>query len=214
VKICFREETIEELVFNELSLIKLTDEEHEYARQQIRKYRADWAKHHVELKQSLQLKLSQNKELLNRLIDAFLERLVEKEAFETKKADLLMQQKAIDDQLASTSSGEPNILDHLEKIFELSFDAYSLYKTGFQDEKRWLLETLTSNRQVIQKELVFTLAFPFREIAERSKSSCGAPQRATLRTMDHLVARLLAYLKENPAPRLERETDSEFSVAA
>jgi site-specific DNA recombinase len=214
VRVCFREETIEEIVFHQLSLIKLSEREYEYTKQVITKHREDSRNHDVELMQSLQLKLSQNKELLNRLIDAFLERLVDKQAFEARKADLLMQQRTIEDQLASYSTGKAPILDQLEKIFELAFDAYSLYKTGFQDEKRWLLETLTSNRQVIQKELVFTLAFPFREIAERSKSSCGAPQRATLRTLDQLIARLLAYLKENPAPRLERETDPGLSVAA
>ena len=32
--------------------------------------------------------------------------------------------------------------------------------------------------------------------------------------MDHLVTRLLAYLKENPVLRLERETDSGLSVVA
>jgi hypothetical protein len=131
--------------------------------------------------------------------------------FETRKADLLMQQKTIEEELARSSDSEAQSLEYLEKIFELSFDAYSLYQTGFQDEKRWLLETLTSNRQVIQK-LVITLAFPFREIAERSKTSCSAPQRATLRTMDQLIAGLMTYLKENPAPRLERETDPGLRV--
>src|SRR5262249_20973293 len=135
LRICFREETVEELVLYQLSLIKLSQQEHEYAKQEIRKYRADWAKHHVELKHSLELRLSQNKELLNRLIDAFLERLIEKQVFEARKADLLLQQKTIEDELARSSDGEAQILDHLEKIFELSFDAYSLYKTGFQDEK-------------------------------------------------------------------------------
>ncbi|HEY6803875.1 MAG TPA: recombinase family protein [Pyrinomonadaceae bacterium] len=199
-KVSVREEAVEEEVLRLLGSIRLSPEEHGYLKEATRRLRADSGRHEAERRQALQLGLDQGKGALNRLVDAFLERLIDKETFEGRKADLLMRQKDLEEELADASrDGGASVLARLESVFELAFDAYSLYETSIESEKRDLVETLTSNRQVSLKELAFTLDFPFRMIAERAISSRGAPQRARFRTLDCLASELLACLKQNPA---------------
>lgn len=51
------------------------------------------------------------------------------------------------------------------------------YRMANVEEKRELLQIVTSNRRVNGKNLEFELSIPFREIARRHESANGAPTR-------------------------------------
>jgi len=79
----------------------------------------------------------------------------------------------------------------LAKILELAESAYQTYESAFPPERRELVETVTSNREVTGKTLEVTLDLPFSLIAERWKSSNGGPCRDVPRTWNGLLDRLL-----------------------
>ena len=136
---------------------------------------------------------------MNGEIEAFLMGNDSKDIFEMRKSALLMEQQETKNQLEELGQGEQDVAAHVLKILELASSAYLSYKTGFPDEKRKLLQTLTSNRRVHGKSPEFTLSFPFREVANRHKKSYGGPQRYGPRTLMKLLKKLTTYCMENPS---------------
>jgi hypothetical protein len=65
------------------------------------------------------------------------------------------------------------------------------YKLGLVEEKRDLLDTVTSNRMVSGKTPEIMLALPFDEIANRFERTSGGPSRSIPRTWNALIKRLL-----------------------
>jgi hypothetical protein len=59
------------------------------------------------------------------------------------------------------------------------------------DEKRDLVDSLTSNRLARGKTLEVTLALPFREIANRFQNTDGAPRRDIRRIWNRLFKHLI-----------------------
>lgn len=92
--------------------------------------------------------------------------------------------------------------DRMQVFLELAGSAYLLYQTAIPEEKRDLLMTLTSNRQVVAKNVGITLAEPFRSIAERQKTSNGAPCWDIPRTISQLLGTLVKFCS-NVEPRKE-----------
>ena len=65
---------------------------------------------------------------------------------------------------------------------ELSGRAYNLYYSGMNEEKRDLLEDITSNLVIDGKKVDLTLVPPFEMVAKRSNFTYGGPQRGIHRT--------------------------------
>lgn len=64
------------------------------------------------------------------------------------------------------------------------------YNSGTVEEKRDLLDALTSDRIIDGKFPMIVLSLPFRAIAERPKGGDGVPRRATRLTWKPLLLRL------------------------
>ena len=69
---------------------------------------------------------------------------------------------------------------------------------GLDDEKRQLLQILTSNRSVDGKVPMFVLSSPFNEVAKRFECSLGRPRREISLVWDELLPRLLETLSAVP----------------
>jgi len=211
---CVREDKIEDAFLSLLRLLQLNDIEIAQSRAFLAEYKTQWkAQRHAQA-EGLRLKAVQATDKLLRLTDAFIDRLIEKDLFETRKSSLLMEQREIEEQLERLDHREQDITDHVLKILELGSSSHLSYKTGFPEEKRELLQTLTSNRLVHGKTLEFTLAFPFREIANRQKNSYGGPRRDVPRTLMKLLKKLTTYCIENPALLLPAKLDNEYRTTA
>jgi site-specific DNA recombinase len=211
-KSCVREETVEEEVLQRFSLLRLNERERAYAIQKIGGLKEDWSKQREGLTQALRLRLGQLNERLARLTDAYIDRVIEKDIFEDRKTALLMERKDTDEKLIQLNRESQTVPDQVAKFLELAGGAYSLYKSGFPDEKRDLLKTITSNRHVEGKNVEFMLALPFNELANRSENTNGSPYRDTPRTLDRVLSKLIIYFKQNPASHLELSQPSEKST--
>jgi len=80
------------------------------------------------------------------------------------------------------------------EFLELAGSAYNRYDLGFVEEKRDLVRIVTSNRIVQGKSVELMLLEPFQVLANRPKTSYGAPYRDRPRT---LMKKLLTWIEGN-----------------
>src|SRR5215813_901351 len=197
---CVREETVEHAVLEKLSGIQLTEKERAYLLQGIANLKENWNKEQEDQTNALRLRLAQIQDRSERLTDAYIDRLIEKELFDQRNTVLLMERKELEEKLANAKENGKSILDRIAEMVELAGSAYFQYKTAPPEEKRDLLKILTSNREVNGKNVELRLAIPFCDIANRPKISNSAPYRDVGRTFDGLLQRLLEHFKLNTAP--------------
>ncbi len=189
-----REEVMETAVLQRFEEIGLSDDERRYIECELRKFKEEDANHQEEAIAALRLKLGQIEERLNRLTDAYIDRVLEKDAFEARKNALLMERKDLEENLAGWSSGGRLASEELAHFLERARGAYSAYKVGNVDEKRELVDSLTSNRILNGKLPEITLAFPLQEVANRFQNAGGGPRRDIPRTWTRLLPLLLKLL--------------------
>lgn len=170
---CVREETVETAVLSALAQLQFSEEESAYLRQQVSRLKADWETARETELRAVTLNLDRLRDRLGRLTDAYIDRLIEKDIFEERKKALLMQKKGLEEQLEKLQDDKGSTPDRLAEMFELAGSAYLSYKTASAEEKRELLQIVSSNRLVDEKNVVVTLKIPFREIANRSQNTNG-----------------------------------------
>jgi hypothetical protein len=149
---------------------------------------------------STRVQLGHLRERIDRLTDAYIDRMIEKDTFESRKATLLMEQKTLEEKIGQPKSA---VLDRLTKFLELAGDAHLLYQTALPEERRELLKVVTSNRAVSGKNIAITLRVPFREVADRYISSNGRPYRGRHRTLETLLHKLITWFAANPTESSE-----------
>lgn len=201
-----REEVVEEAVLQRLAELKFSDDERRYIDRELKKFREDDAKHQEDAIAALRLTLGQLEDRLNRLADAYIDRMIDKDAFAVRKNALLMERKDAEERLGLWSSGNTRVSEELAYFLERASGAYSAYKIANLYEKRELVDSLTSNRLLKGKLPEITLAFPFQEVADRFKDSDGGPSRDVPRTWSRLFPLLLNLIK--------RKQKSQETVAA
>src|ERR1039457_2840386 len=144
---------------------------------------------------ALTLQLAQIEDRLNRLTDAYIDRLIEKDLFEQRKSALLVGRTDVEQRLAEWKNGKRNPADELLLFLERADSAYLAYKLGLAEEKRDLLDSVTSNRLVSGKTPEIMLALPFNEVANRFECTSGGPRRSIPRTWNALINRLLKMVR-------------------
>ena len=147
---------------------------------------------------ALNLRLSQIDDRIGRLTDAYIDRLIEQELFEARKKTLLSERLDLQSQIASWQGGKRDASEEVAKFIERADGACLAYNNGTVEEKRDLLDALTSDRLIDGKIPVIVLSLPFRAIAERPKRADGGPRRATHRIWKPLLSRLTHNLDHAP----------------
>ena len=155
---------------------------------------------------SLRLQLGQIDERLNRLTDAYIDRVIEKDLFEQRKTAILAERLKTKETLASWESGNRDAANELLEILEQADTAYSSYKVGIVPEKREMVDSLTSNRLLNGKILEVSLNSPFDAIANRVTKQDGSPRRDIHRTWRPLLPILLRLI--------EHKNEAQEKVAA
>src|SRR5262249_4953668 len=196
---CIREEKIEEEALLKFSHLQFNEQEIAYLKEHTAKLKDNWEKEKESQINALSLRLNQIQDRIGRLTDAYIDRVIEKEIFEERKAALLLERKDLEEKMDQLKTGMLSIPDRLAEFLELAESAYLSYKTGFPEEKRDLLKILTSNREVDGKNVDMRLAIPFNEVAHRPKNLYSPPYRYIPRTWDRLLQRLLEHFKLNTA---------------
>lgn len=195
-----RQDDIEEDVLTALRPLLFSDDEKASLKEQVAHLQEGWDQDQKTQTAAWTMRLGQIQDRLARLTDAYIDGGIEKEIFEERKTALLMERKEIEEQLSHPNVRLP---DRVSQFLELAGDAYFLYEKGLPDEKRDLLQIVTSNRTVTGKSVELTLSEPFDAVAKRHESLYSGPYRDRPRTLDQLFADLWTWFKVNPAVSFE-----------
>jgi site-specific DNA recombinase len=195
-----REEAVEDSVSQTLAPLRFGDEERLSLFQKLDEVKADITKQWEAEKATIRLRQAKLRELMDRVTDAYLEHLIDKDTFESRKAGILMEQKAIEEKLAQPKQA---VAVQLQKFLELAMNAPDLYEKAFPDEKRELLTTLTSNRTASGKKIAITLKPAFQEVANRHQFVIGRPSQGRHRTLERLIQRLIESFTVDPVDSFE-----------
>jgi site-specific DNA recombinase len=196
-KTSIREDVVASLVEGKLRALTFSREEKDELLARIGELKASWVAQRAQECQQLTLQIDQLSERLNRTTDAYLEGVLDREAFEERKATLVTERRALTDRRADYEANRASIPDELQKFVELAGTAYSLYCGAITAKKRRLLRTVMSNCTINQKEVDIAWRIPFCYVAEREEITQSALKREIGRTSALLITRLLGYFAKN-----------------
>lgn len=191
-----REDDVDGQIARALDPLRFTDDELAYLKSRVARYKATWETERESALNAQRLRLSNLQDRLNRLTDAFIDGTIEKDLFERRKAAFLMDQKELEEKMAALEANHRSVPDRLAEFLELAGTAYFQYKMALPEEKRDLVEMVTSNCRVNGRNVELMLSLPFSEVANRYDNSNGAPYRDRLRTLDRLLERLIEYFRK------------------
>jgi DNA invertase Pin-like site-specific DNA recombinase len=190
-----REEVLDVAMVTALRSLEFSDEERQLLKQLLDGQSKSWTQKKGELTKSLDLRLRQVSERLNRLTDAYLDQAIDREIFEERKGQLLADRLDIEHSKRTLDSSASNVLDRVREIFERANMAPVLYIMAQKDNKRELLRSVTSNLTLDRKNIAIALSSPFDIISKRQKSAYGDPYRGRLRTLEAMLAEVIKHCR-------------------
>jgi site-specific DNA recombinase len=191
-----REDAVEEQFVELLKNMTFGEEENRFFREQIRESYRTSEEFQKARTQALTLQLETVQSRLSNLTDTYLDQLIEKEVFVEKKNSLILEEKAIREQLASLDESGMKIIKKVEDFLELANNAYLSYKSATHEEKRERVKIVTSNFFIKDKTVLFKLNYPFEVLINCESVSHGGAYRYTPRTVSFRLSQLYAYFGE------------------
>ena len=134
----------------------------------------------------IDLQIDQLNAKLDRLTDAFVDRVIDRETMTKRRQAYLLEVKALEvkkEELGKSGSE----LRHLLRFFELLNDVATLYKIALAHEKREMVELLTSNLLANAESLSAEPSFWFRVAENALAAPFGCHCKATFRTFDEWI---------------------------
>ncbi|MDB5245039.1 MAG: hypothetical protein JWN90_144 [Parcubacteria group bacterium] len=123
--------------------------------------------------------LAKVEDRLSQLTDLLMDGTVDRDTYSAKKEELLLTRRSLLDIQREASANR--YWDTVRKKFELGFAALQRYENGYPEERREVLDSMTSNFSVRTKEPVLTLVSPLAEFASWANSKeCGDGEIRTL----------------------------------
>ncbi|MEG3148176.1 recombinase family protein [Sphingomonas sp. RT2P30] len=132
----------------------------------------------------LERDLALNQQRMNRITDAVLDGTIDKATFDERKAILIVQKLEIQERQRHPDSTK---WQKIAERFELGLAALQGYEIGNDDEKRQVLQSVSSNLVATGKQPVFPMFSPFQELRNWTILNDGEPVRGAVRkpTRDH-----------------------------
>lgn len=177
-----REELIYELVKETLHQIKLHPVEDEILNELLEQAQFNWSETQKGLDESLQMQSKKLTLKLERLTDAYLESVIDKDQFEDKKGQIMIEQQELRNKEGHLESQKEAIFKKAKNFLGLLKDLRKSFNIATNEEKRKILKYITSDLTIQGKNLIITMQSPFNEIANRPDFLLGELKRDTPRT--------------------------------
>jgi len=190
-----REEVLDVATVTTLRSLEFSDEERRILRKLLADQRKTWYQKKGDLTKSLDLRLKLVTERLARLTDAYLDQALDRETFEQRREQLLADRLDIEHSKRTLDSSASSVLYRVREIFERANMAPVLYIVAQKDNKRELLQSVTSNLTLDRKNVAIALSSPFDIIAKRQKSAYDDPYRGRIRTLAVLLAGVIKHCR-------------------
>ena len=179
---CTRQELIEKAVAAAIDRLALDHDDYDYLVSRVGDMKRDWLKESKTAREELKLRLGKVEGRLTRLTDAFLDGSIDKETFEARKTTLFRTKRELADAKERAAEEPAQKAQKLLVLLELVNTAPVSWQVGKTDERRGLLQELTSNRTVSPNGASVELRFPYILFANRENLLCSGQEPIMDRT--------------------------------
>jgi DNA invertase Pin-like site-specific DNA recombinase len=180
---CIREDYVERYVKNGLMTISISKKEFSTMSELLIERKKNWKSQQEKFLKSIDLNIAQIESRENKLLDAFLDNLIEKESYEARKQSLLIEKREAQERKEHISNAQDAIYEEIRKTLELCYNLLKFYNSAILEEKRELVKNITSNLTIQGKSVTFKMFTPYEELRNRDILTFGAPQRDNQQTM-------------------------------
>jgi site-specific DNA recombinase len=139
---------------------------------------------------ALPLQLAAVKDRLVRLTDALIDRLIDQDAFNERKAALLLDEARIKEKVDEAARAHEHA-DRIPRFLELIKNLACTHQSATRAEKQQIVEMATSNRIVIGKNVYIEPANWLVEVGQTVSALCGALAPDTDRTFIDTLQRVM-----------------------
>ena len=178
-----RQDVVEHYVRNILKTISLSNTAVKTLRKINIENKNDWFSTQEKIAKGHTLQIRQLEMKVQKLIDMYLEDAIDKDHYSKQREELLLKIQDIKSQQAQLSESKDLIFKGIDNFLELCKTPIKAYDSGILEEKRELLEIITSNLTVDQRKVSFSMVSPYLELANRDFLSLCALKRDTHRTL-------------------------------
>lgn len=188
-KICatkgIRETAINNAIGNEFKAVCLSEREFRSCQNILKQIEVEWSSAQRALIDGLNLQIGKLQQKIERLTDCYVEGGLDKETFEQRKMKLFLESRQAEEMKENLEKGNEVILKRVGRFLELSKTLVKSFEIGNLEEKRQLLEMVTSNFEVEGKKLTVSMSFPFSRLKKRldfllSPLERGQPRRKNI----------------------------------
>lgn len=176
-----REELIEKALVKTLEDIQLNHIEEKTLNELLKDAQIKWTSNHNEVEDSLKMQQSKISQKLDKLTDAFIDNIINKDQFEDKKEKLLVELQGFKNKTLNLSDQKEAIFKKASKFLELIKSSKNSYLNGINEEKRKIIQSITSNFAIQGRKPLITIKSPFYEISNRIDFLSSALDRNTPR---------------------------------
>jgi len=162
-----------------LERAQLTDQDAKDARTEIECWIAKKGGHEAE--KALSLRMANVEDRIERLTDAMIDRLIDKDAYSQRKRKLALEEEALHQERQDMGKMATKA-EHLRTVIELTKNLVSGHDLADPAEKRQMLEMTTSNRTIIRKNIYLAPQVWLQDLKKGQPVLNGAPARDRDRT--------------------------------
>lgn len=194
-----REESVDSVARREIGRVTFTPEQVDSLRQHAARLLTLRQTDNVKEVARLQAAIGDVTARLNRLVDLYVDGGIAKDIFEMRQQALIMERSKLDESLELVRNTPQMLGKALEIVVERAASALEHFETRESlEDKRALLDELTSNRTVTGKNVVFTLAPAYAELARQRDFFLCALKQDVPRTCRSIIERMAAWLEDHP----------------
>jgi len=190
-----REELVTAQFLHILKQIKFSTDEVEFLEAETCRLRGEEPQRLDALKRELKLRSEGITARLERLADGYMDDIFDKETYLSKKNALVVENAEIIEKIKHADQNSAEAAEQLGQFLELAKSAYLSYELADGDERRELLNIVSSNIVADGKTLLFELKKPFDLVFQRSSVQSGGPFRDASRTLTWLFESLLKHFQ-------------------
>jgi len=193
----FREEVVIDQFCRALKRIQFTDDELRFFEIEIDKYSHEAPKRTEKLRGELLMRDQLNASRLEKLADAYMDGVFDRETYALRKNSLMSERIEILEMTSRLDENSEQSTARLQDFLELAKSAYLSFKSANDDERRELIETISSNLIANGKTLTIKLKPPFDRVYDGTSGLSGGPFRDTSRTLSAFLSQLLVYFSQD-----------------
>jgi site-specific DNA recombinase len=172
--VCLREELISAQIEAELSKIQLSKKENDLIVCCLKELSESRHEDQKPILNSIKLQIDSHKSRLQAITDAYLDSVLSRTEYETRKRILLEEIQIKQTKHSEISNQNPNLDFNQKQQLELVFSFASKYFSTNTAQKRLLLKSLSSNILISQKTLTVQWLEPFATLINREGvAQCG-----------------------------------------